>query len=39
MTKEKFKKGDKVYKKKGYKFDSTIVSVFKTTQGKTRINN
>ena len=29
--------GDKVTKPKGYKFDATIVSIFKTTTGKTRI--
>ena len=34
---EKFKVGDKVYKPTGYKFISTIVSVFKTKKGHTRI--
>jgi len=33
----KFKIGDKVYKPKGYKFPATIVSIFKTTGGETRI--
>jgi hypothetical protein len=34
---EKFKVGDKVFKPKGYKFDSTIVSVFKTTKDEIRV--
>lgn len=33
----KFKVGDKVFKPKGYKFPSTIVSVFKNINGDTRI--
>lgn len=33
----KFKTGDKAIKPKGYKFNSTIVSVFKTTKGEIRI--
>lgn len=33
----KFKIGDKIYKPKGYKFPGTVVSVFKTTLGETRI--
>ncbi len=33
----KFEVGDKVFKPKGYKFPGTIVSVFKTTSGETRI--
>lgn len=33
----KFKIGDKVIKVKGYKFPGTIVSVFKTTAGLTRV--
>jgi len=33
----KFKIGDKVYKPKGYKFDSVIVSVFTTVSGNIRI--
>lgn len=33
----KFKIGDKAHKPKGYKFPCTIVSVFKTTSGETRI--
>ena len=33
----KFKSGDLVYKPKGYKFPGTVVSVFKTTSGETRI--
>lgn len=33
----KFKPGDKVCKPKGYKFDSTIVAVFKTTKGDVRV--
>lgn len=37
MTKPKFKIGDKVYKPKGYKFNSVVVSVFKTTNRETRI--
>ena len=37
MSELKFKVGDKVYKPKGYKFPSTVVSVFKTTNGDVRI--
>jgi hypothetical protein len=33
----KFQTGDKIYKPKGYKFPGTVVSVFKTTSGETRI--
>lgn len=33
----KFKVGDKAYKAKGYKFPCTIVSVFQTVSGQTRI--
>lgn len=33
----KFEVGDKVFKPKGYKFPGTIVSIFKTTSGETRI--
>lgn len=33
----KFKVGDKVYKPNGYKFFATIVSVFKTVSGDTRV--
>ena len=33
----KFKVGDRVYKPKGYKFPSTIVSVFETTSGAMRV--
>jgi hypothetical protein len=33
----KFKIGDKAYKPKGYKFECTIVSIFNTTNGDTRI--
>lgn len=33
----KFKIGDKVFKPKGYKFPGTVVSVFQTTGGDTRI--
>lgn len=33
----KFKVGDKAYKPTGYKFPCTIVSVFTTTAGETRI--
>jgi hypothetical protein len=32
-----FEVGDKVSKPKGYAFDGTVVSVFKTLQGHTRI--
>lgn len=35
--KSKFKIGDKIYKPKGYKFPGTIVSVFKNTEGETRL--
>jgi hypothetical protein len=34
---DKFKIGDKVYKPKGYKFPGIVVSIFKTTNGETRI--
>lgn len=34
---EKFKIGDKVFKPKGYKFDSVIVAVFKNIKGEIRI--
>ena len=38
MKKEtKFKVGDRAHKPKGYKFPCTIVSVFETTKGETRI--
>lgn len=37
ITMEKFKVGDKVFKPKGYKFDSIIVSVFKTTKDEIRV--
>ena len=33
----KFKVGDKAYKPKGYKFPCTVVSIFTTTEGETRI--
>ena len=33
----KFKVGDKAYKPKGYKFPCTVVSVFETTNGETRV--
>lgn len=33
----KFVVGDKVHKPVGYKFNSTIVSVFETVEGKVRI--
>lgn len=33
----KFKVGDKAYKPKGYKFPCTIVAVFHTTGGATRV--
>ncbi len=33
----KFKIGDKVYKPKGYKFPSTVVSIFKTISGEVRV--
>lgn len=33
----KFKIGDKVFKPKGYKFPGTVVSIFQTTSGETRI--
>lgn len=35
--KPKFEVGDKAIKSKGYKFDSEIVSVFRTTAGEIRI--
>jgi len=34
---DKFKIGDKAYKPEGYEFPCTIVSVFKNTNGQTRI--
>ena len=34
---DKFKLGDRVYKPKGYKFPGTVVSIFQTTKGETRI--
>ena len=37
MENTKFKIGDKAYKPKGYKFPCTIVSVFKTVGGDTRV--
>lgn len=37
MTEAKFRVGDKVHKPKGYKFNSTIVSVFKTLSGNIRV--
>lgn len=33
----KFKVGDRVFKPKGYKFPGTVVSVFESTSGETRI--
>ena len=33
----KFKVGDKAWKPKGYKFPCTIVSVFTTVSGETRV--
>lgn len=33
----KFKVGDKAYKPNGYEFPCTIVSVFQTIKGETRI--
>jgi hypothetical protein len=33
----KFKVGDRAYKPKGYKFPCTVVSVFQTTEGETRL--
>jgi len=33
----KFKIGDLVFKPKGYQFPGTIVSIFQTTKGETRI--
>jgi len=33
----KFKIGDRVFKPKGYQFPGTIVSIFQTTKGETRI--
>lgn len=33
----KFKVGDRVFKPKGYQFPGTIVSIFQTTKGETRI--
>lgn len=37
LIESKFKVGDKVYKPNGYKFNATIVSVFKTLQGNIRL--
>ena len=37
MPLNKFKVGDLAYKPKGYKFPCTIVSVFQTTRGETRV--
>ena len=37
LENSKFKIGDLVYKPKGYKFPGTVVSVFKTISGETRI--
>ena len=37
MENTKFKIGDKAVKVKGYKFPCTIVSVFKTIEGKVRV--
>ena len=37
MENTKFKVGDRAYKPKGYEFPCTIVSVFKTTKGETRV--
>ena len=37
QTETKFKVGDKVYKPKGYKFPCTIVGVFETIGGETRV--
>lgn len=37
MNTQKFQTGDKAYKPKGYKFPCTIVSVFQTTSGETRL--
>jgi len=37
MTLAKFKVGDKAYKPKGYSFPCTIVSIFQTTKGETRV--
>ena len=34
---DKFKIGDRVFKPKGYQFPGTIVSIFQTTKGETRI--
>jgi len=33
----KFIVGDKAYKPKGYKFPCTIVAIFETTKGETRV--
>jgi hypothetical protein len=33
----KFNVGDKVFKPKGYQFPGTVVSIFQTTKGETRI--
>ena len=38
MSRYKFKIGDKVKKVKSYKFDSTVVGLFKTTAGKKMVN-
>lgn len=37
MEQTKFKIGERAHKPKGYKFDCTIVSVFKTNNGNIRI--
>jgi len=37
MNEYKFKIGDRVDKIVGYKFPGTVVSVFETTTGKTRL--
>ena len=37
MEQTKFKVGNKAYKPKGYRFPCTIVSVFKTVEGKIRV--
>ena len=37
QTEPKFKVGDKAYKPKGYKFPCTIVGVFETIGGETRV--
>jgi hypothetical protein len=37
QTEPKFKVGDKAHKPKGYKFPCTIVGVFETIGGETRV--